>query len=101
MQLNHHIKKDIKRRNLFKKYELKRKILKSTIYNENVSLKEKFFSQLLLSNLPKNSSVTRIKNRCVITGRSQSVYRKFKMSRIQIKTQLSKNNITGLRKISW
>lgn len=101
MKQNHHIIKDSKRRKLFKQYELKRKVLKSTILNENVDLREKFFTQLLLTKLPKNSSVTRIKNRCVLTGRSQSVYRKFKLSRIQIKTQLDKNNLTGLKKISW
>jgi succinate dehydrogenase (ubiquinone) iron-sulfur subunit len=101
MKQNHHIIKDNKRRKLFKKYELKRKVLKSTVLDENINLRERFFTQLLLTNLPKNSSVTRIKNRCVITGRSQSVYRKFKLSRIQIKSQLDKNNLAGLKKISW
>jgi len=101
MKKNHHIKKDIKRRKFFKKYEVKRKVLKSVIYDSNINDKEKFFTQLMLSNLPKNSSVTRIHNRCVITGRSHGVHRKFKLSRIQIKDQLYKNNINGLRKISW
>jgi small subunit ribosomal protein S14 len=51
--------------------------------------------------MPRNSSATRIRNRCEITGRPRSVYRKSKMSRIAIREYGSKGLIPGLVKSSW
>jgi small subunit ribosomal protein S14 len=51
--------------------------------------------------MPRNSSATRIRNRCEITGRPRSVYRKNKMSRIAMREYGSKGLIPGLVKSSW
>ena len=59
------------------RFKNKRKKLKSIIMNKKLSLEERFNAQMKLSRMPKNSSRTRVKNRCEITGRSHSVYRRF------------------------
>ena len=95
------IQRDKKRRKLYKKYEPKRNLLKSIVYNELSTQDERRKAQSILSKLPRNSSKTRVKNRCVVTGRSQSVYRYFKMSRIQLRNLALDGNINGYSKISW
>ena len=95
------IEKDKKRRKLFKKYENKRRQLKAIIYNKEVSEKERNKAQKTLAKLPKNSSKVRIKNRCVLTGRSRGVYRYFKLSRIKLRELTLKGNIPGYSKTSW
>nr|YP_009121375.1 ribosomal protein S14 [Thecamonas trahens]AJF36650.1 ribosomal protein S14 [Thecamonas trahens] len=95
------VKKDIKLRKNFKKNELKRLYLKSITLNQNVSNNQRFKAQLNLSDLPKNSSKHRIKNRCVVTGRPKSVFKQFKLSRITLKQYALNGDIPGLKKISW
>ena len=82
-------------------YELKRLYLKSITLNQNVSNNQRFKAQLNLSDLPKNSSKHRIKNRCVVTGRPKSVFKQFKLSRITLKQYALNGDIPGLKKISW
>lgn len=95
------VKKDIKLRKNFKKNELKRLYLKSITLNQNISNNQRFKAQLSLSDLPKNSSKHRIKNRCVVTGRPKSVFKQFKLSRITLKQYALNGDIPGLKKISW
>ena len=95
------IQRDKKRRELYKKYELKRNKLKSVIYNKLSTKEERQKAQSLLSKLPRNSSKTRVKNRCVVTGRSKGVYRYFKVSRIQLRNLALNGNINGYSKVSW
>ena len=95
------IERDKKRRRLFKKYESKRQNLKTIIYNTSLTKEECMVAQNKLSNLPKNSSKTRIKNRCVVTGRSHSVYKYFKMSRIQLRNLALNCDVNGYSKVSW
>lgn len=54
-----------------------------------------------LSLLPRNSSRTRLRRLCKMTGRSRGVYRKFGISRIMIRDLADKGVIPGLRKASW
>jgi len=51
--------------------------------------------------MKKNTSKVRIKNRCIITGRGRSVYKLFRMSRLQIKDLAYYNLIPGLKHSSW
>jgi small subunit ribosomal protein S14 len=95
------IEKDKKRRKLFKKYESKRRELKAIIYNKENSMELRNKAQIALSKLPKNSSKIRIKNRCVLTGRSKGVFRYFKLSRIQLRQLTLEGNIPGYSKTSW
>jgi len=51
--------------------------------------------------LPRNSSETRVRNRCSVTGRPRGYYRKFKMSRIALRELASSGQIPGMVKSSW
>ena len=95
------IRKDLKIRQLVNKFENKRLILKSLLVNPQFSYKTKFDLQAKLSSLPRNSSKTRIKNRCVISGRGHGVYSLYKLSRIQLKTLALNADLPGLKKVSW
>lgn len=95
------IEKDKRRRKLFKKYENKRRELKAIIYNKENSMELRNKAQIALSKLPKDSSKIRIKNRCILTGRSKGVFRYFKLSRIQLRQLALEGNIPGYTKTSW
>ena len=83
------------------KFENKRKKLKKIIMDKKVSLEERFKAQMKLSKLPRNSSKTRVKNRCEITGRSHGVYRKLRISRISLRQLTLEGKIPGMIKSSW
>lgn len=78
-----------KRKRLAKKYEKKRQELKEAGDFEG------------LQKLPRNSAPTRIRNRCSVTGRSRSVYRKFGVCRHVFRDLASEGKIPGVRKASW
>lgn len=81
--------RDKKRAMMIDKYAEKRKELKELGDYEG------------LAKLPRNSSPTRRKNRCVITGRPHAYMRQFGLSRIQFREEASKGNIPGVTKASW
>ena len=95
------IQKNLKRIKLVKKYENKRAALKKIIKNKKLPLEERFAAQLKLAKIPRNSSKTRIRNRCEITGRPRGVYRKLKISRIALRELASFGRIPGMTKSSW
>ena len=95
------IKKNNKRIKLSNKFFVKRKKLKEIIMNKQLPLEERFNAQLKLSNLPRNSSKTRVRNRCQITGRPHGVYRKLKISRIALRQLGLQGKIPGIVKSSW
>ena len=86
---------------LSNKFFKKRKALKKIIMNKNLSLEERFKAQQKLSKLPRNSSKTRVMNRCQITGRPHGVYRKLKISRIALRQLGLQGKIPGMIKSSW
>jgi len=59
--------------------------MKSILSSDNLKLSEKNFLNFLLKKYPKNSSLVRIRNRCIITGRPNAVFRKYRLSRIMLK----------------
>ena len=95
------IKKNLKRIDLVKKFSKKREALKKIVKNRKLPLDERFKAQLKLAKLPRNSSKTRIRNRCEITGRPHGVYRKFKISRIALRELALTGRIPGMTKSSW
>jgi len=95
------IQRNLKRIRLAKKFLKKRENLKKIIRNKKLPLEERFAAQLKLAKIPRNSSKTRIRNRCEITGRPHGVYRKLKISRIALRDLASKGKIPGMTKSSW
>uniref|UniRef100_A0A7C8ZGP7 Small ribosomal subunit protein uS14m n=1 Tax=Opuntia streptacantha TaxID=393608 RepID=A0A7C8ZGP7_OPUST len=92
---------DYKRRLLVAKYELRRKLYKSLCRDLDLpsNLREKH--RYKLSKLPRNSSSTRIRNRCIFTGRPRAVYENFRMSRIVFRELASQGRLHGIKKASW
>lgn len=95
------IEKNNRRQRLVKNAAEKRARLKAIIADKQKPMEERFAATIKLAEMPRNSSATRIHNRCEVTGRSRSVYRKTKMSRIAIRDFGSKGLIPGLVKSSW
>jgi small subunit ribosomal protein S14 len=95
------IEKNNRRRKMAKRFAGKRARLKAIAYDKERPLEERFEAQLKLAQLPRNSSATRVRNRCEVTGRSRAYYRKLKMSRIALRDLGSKGLIPGLVKSSW
>ena len=95
------INKNKNRIKLANKFYSKRKKLKEIIMNKKLTLEERFKAQQKLSKLPRNSSKTRVRNRCQITGRPHGVYRKLKISRIALRQLGLEGKIPGMVKSSW
>lgn len=83
------IEKDKRRRKTTKIFYKKKNVIKLIQKNCNLSSKIRKKAVLLLSTFPKNSSITRIRNRCVLSGRSRSFKRHFRLSRIMLRKMLS------------
>jgi small subunit ribosomal protein S14 len=95
------IEKNNRRQKMAKQAQAKRTRLKAIIADKNKPMEERFAATLKLAEMPRNSSPTRIRNRCELTGRPRSVYRKHKLSRIALRELGSKGLIPGLVKSSW
>jgi small subunit ribosomal protein S14 len=95
------VERDLKRRRMAARYESKRQSLKAVMRDENASPEDKFKAAMKLAELPRNASPTRIRNRCLVTGRPRGYYRKLKMSRIALRELGSQGKIPGLVKSSW
>ena len=95
------IARNDKRIRLADKYAKKRDELKAIIHNKQSAIGERFQAQLELSSLPRDSSPARIRNRCLVTGRGRGFYRKFKISRIVLRSLASDGELPGVTKASW
>ncbi|MER2509936.1 30S ribosomal protein S14 [Amaricoccus sp.] len=95
------INRQKKREVLVAKYAVRRAALKAIARDENVSREERFKASLKLAKLPRNSSATRLHNRCEVTGRPKAYYRKLRMSRIALRDYASMGQIPGMVKSSW
>ncbi|MCO6385871.1 30S ribosomal protein S14 [Aliihoeflea sp. 40Bstr573] len=95
------VEKNQKRAKLVKRYANKRAELKAIIMDQDRPMDERFRAQLELAALPRNSSKTRVRNRCEVTGRPRAYYRKLKMSRIAMRELGNNGLIPGLVKSSW
>ncbi len=95
------IAKQKKRERLVKLKFDKRKELKQTILDMNKSVEERLAAVDTLNKMPKNSSPTRLRNRCQFTGRARGFLRKFKLSRLCFREMASQGLIPGIVKASW
>lgn len=95
------VEKDKRQRKLVDKYKTKRDELRAKVRDQELSFEEKLSAQLQLQKLPRDSSRCRLRNRCVVTGRSRGVYRKFGLARNKLREYAMEGLIPGLRKASW
>lgn len=92
------LSREPRKRTLFNNLELERRLLKSIVSNLTLSSKTRQLAQDKLSRLNKNSSITRINNRCIITARNRGIIRKFKLSRICFREFVVAGKIPGIKK---
>jgi small subunit ribosomal protein S14 len=95
------VEKNKRRRQLAKQFAAKRAKLKAAAIDMSLSDQERFAARLKLAELPRNSSPTRIRNRCELTGRPRGYYRKLKMSRIALREMGNDGKVPGMVKSSW
>ena len=95
------VQREVKRKKLVEKYAVKRAALKELAVNQDLPMEERFKARLKLAELPRNSSATRLHNRCQLTGRPHAYYRKLKVSRIALRELASNGEIPGMVKSSW
>ena len=95
------IQKEKKNQRLHAAYELERIRLKVLQRDSRSGWEDRMRGMLELGSLPRNSSSTRLRNRCVLTGRSGSVLRQFKLSRIKFRELAENSMLPGVRKSSW
>lgn len=95
------VNREVKRQALVAKHAAKRAALKAVIEDQSKPMEERFAATLKLAELPRNSSATRLHNRCQLTGRPHAYYRKLKLSRIMLRDLASFGQIPGMVKSSW
>jgi small subunit ribosomal protein S14 len=95
------IEKNNRRRRLSKRYAGRRSRLKAVARDKNKPMEERFAATLKLAEMPRNSSATRVRNRCELTGRARGYYRKMKLCRNMLRDLASQGLIPGMVKSSW
>jgi len=95
------VNREIKREKLAKRYGAKRIELKAVISSLTASYDEKMEAQAKLQKLPRDSSPSRQRNRCALSGRPRGFYRKFGLGRNKLREATMRGDVPGLRKASW
>ena len=95
------VEKNNKRIRMVEQYKTRRAILKKATTDLSLTLEERMAAQAKLSDLPKNSSAVRVRNRCSQTGRPRGYLRFFGVSRIVFRELASAGLLPGVRKASW
>ena len=95
------VNRETKRKKLVKKFAARRAALKKTIVSASASYDEKSEAVIKLQKLPRDSSPSRQRNRCVLTGRPRGVYAKFGLGRNKLREATMRGDVPGLRKASW
>ena len=95
------IEKNNRRKMLVKRADNRRRALKKIISSKEMSIEDRIMATLKLAEMPRNSSPTRVRNRCLLTGRPRGYHRKFGLSRIALRDLGSSGLIPGIIKSSW
>ena len=101
MKRNKHLIKDLNRRKLIKKDEKKKLLLKAILNNINIPIWLRMEAQFLLSKLPKNSSIVRIRNRSLINAKPRGMLRKYGIDRVTFREWALKGLIPGCATYTW
>ena len=95
------INREEKRRKMVAQYAKKRAALEAVFNNVGLSDEERYEARLKFQALPRNSSPSRLRNRCALTGRPRGVFRKFGLCRHKIRELAFNGEIPGVVKASW
>ncbi|MCY3878256.1 MAG: 30S ribosomal protein S14 [Rhodobacteraceae bacterium] len=95
------VERERRRQRMVKRHAATREAMKKTLADREVGIEERFKLTLKLAKMPRNSSPTRLHNRCQVTGRPKGYYRKLKISRIALRELGGFGQIPGMVKSSW
>ena len=95
------VNRDVKRAKLAKRHAAKRTALKKTISSTTASYDEKMEAVVKLQKMPRDSSPSRQRNRCALSGRPRGTYAKFGLARTKLREATMRGDVPGLRKASW
>ena len=95
------VNREVKRAKLVKQFAARRAVLKAVVTDQTKPMEDRFKATIKLASLPRNSSATRMHNRCQLTGRPHAYYRKLKLSRIMLRDLAQFGQIPGMVKSSW
>ena len=95
------VNKNEKRRKMVAKYAPKYAKLKAIANDESLDETERLIARLKMAEIPRNANPTRVRNRCVTTGRPRGYYRKFGLCRVELRDLANKGMIPGVTKSSW
>jgi small subunit ribosomal protein S14 len=95
------INKNEKRRKLAKKYAGQYAKYKAIAKDQSLDEGERMIARLKMAEIPRNGNPTRVRNRCMTTGRPRGYYRKFRLCRIELRDLANKGMIPGVTKSSW
>jgi len=95
------MQREKKRAKLVERDFEKRETLKAILKDPEASYEDKMDAQVKMQKLPRDSSPSRRRNRCQITGRPHGYYRKFGLSRIKLREAMMRGDVPGLVKASW
>ena len=95
------INREEKRRKTVAQFAKKRAALEAIIQNAGLSDEERFEARLKMQALPRNSSPSRLRNRCALTGRPRGVFRKFGLCRNKLREVAFRGEVPGMTKASW
>ena len=84
-----------------KKYAARRAKIKEQIRDPRASQEDRMAAIEALQKLPRDSSPSRARSRCAITGRSRGNYSKFGLGRVKLREATMRGDVPGLRKASW
>jgi len=95
------INREHKRRDIVKKFSIKRAELLAIIANTKLSDEDRYVARQKLQSLPRNASPVRLRNRCSLTGRPRGVFSKFGLGRIKLREYVMRGEVPGVIKASW
>ena len=95
------INKNERRKKLVKQYAGKYAKLRAIADDESKDESERTIARLKMAELPRNANPTRVRNRCMVTGRPRGVYRKFGLGRVMLRQLATRGMIPGVTKSSW
>ena len=95
------INRELKREATVKKFAKKRAELVAIIEDQSRSEEERYQARLKMQQLPRNSSPSRLRNRCEVTGRPRGTFRKFGLARNKLREMAMRGEVPGITKASW
>lgn len=95
------VQKNKYREKLTAQHAKKRAKLKAVVMDRETPIEDRFEASIKLAEMPRNGAKVRIRLRCELTGRPRGNYRKFKLSRNQLRDLANKGQLPGVVKASW